>query len=38
MIYYDTHAHYNDEKFDDVVDETIKECLDIGVHLSLIHI
>ena len=32
MIYYDTHAHYNDEKFDDVVDETIKECLDIGVH------
>ena len=32
MIFYDTNAHYNDEKFDDVVDETIKECLDIGVH------
>lgn len=31
MIYFDTHAHYNDDKFKDNVDETIKECIDAGV-------
>ena len=31
MIYYDTHAHYNDEKYNGVVDETLKECFSVGV-------
>lgn len=31
MKYYDTHAHLNDEKFEGIVEETIKECEDIGV-------
>jgi TatD DNase family protein len=31
MIYFDTHAHYNDSKFDGIVDKTIKDCIDVGV-------
>lgn len=31
MRYFETHAHYNDEKFKDNVDEVIKECRNAGV-------
>lgn len=31
MIYFDTHAHYNDEKFNGIVNETLNECFDAGV-------
>ncbi len=31
MRYYDTHAHYNDEKFNGIVDETLNECMSVGV-------
>ena len=31
MRYFETHAHYNDEKFEGIVDETIKKCRDAGV-------
>lgn len=31
MKFFDTHAHYNDEKFNGIVDETLNECFDIGV-------
>ena len=31
MEYFDTHAHYNDEKFDGIVDDVLKRCKNIGV-------
>ena len=31
MEYFDTHAHYNDEKFDVIVDDVLKRCKNIGV-------
>lgn len=31
MKYFDTHAHYNDEKFKDNVNEVLQECRDVGV-------
>ncbi len=31
MKYFETHAHYNDEKFKDNLDETINECRNVGV-------
>lgn len=31
MKYFDTHAHYNDEKFNGIVDETLQECFNAGV-------
>ena len=29
--YFDTHAHYNDEKFDGIVDDVLNRCKNIGV-------
>ena len=31
MEYFDTHAHYNDEKFDGIVDDVLNRCKNIGV-------
>lgn len=31
MEYFDTHAHYNDEKFNGIVEETLQECSNVGV-------
>lgn len=31
MKYFDTHAHYNDEKFDNILDETLTKCKEAGV-------
>ena len=31
MKFIDTHAHYNDENFKGIEDETIKKCIDAGV-------
>lgn len=31
MKYFDTHAHYNDEKFDGILDETLIRCKEAGV-------
>ena len=31
MEYFDTHAHYDDEKFDNDRDEVIKKIYDAGV-------
>ena len=31
MKYFETHAHFNDEKFDGIVDETLKKCNEAGV-------
>ena len=31
MNYFDTHAHYNDEKFDGIVDDVLNRCKNIGV-------
>ena len=31
MNYFDTHAHYNDEKFEGIVDDVLRRCKEIGV-------
>lgn len=31
MRYIDTHAHYNDEKYNDILDETLQKCRDTNV-------
>lgn len=31
MRYFDTHAHYNDEKFNGIVDDVLKKCSNVGV-------
>ena len=31
MKYFDTHAHYNDEKFKDNLDDVLEECKSVGV-------
>ena len=31
MKYFDTHAHYNDEKYDGILEETLKKCKEANV-------
>ena len=31
MNYFDTHAHYNDEKFEGIVDDVLRRCQEVGV-------
>ena len=31
MKYFETHAHFNDEKFNGIIDETLKKCNEAGV-------
>lgn len=31
MRFFDTHAHYNDEKFDNILEETLQKCKEAGV-------
>ena len=31
MDFFDTHAHYNDERYEGILDTVLKECLDNGV-------
>ncbi len=31
MNYFETHAHYNDEKFEGILEETIVKCKEVGV-------